>query len=52
MGGSVIPSLLPVDVQALGARAKHNVWRGSGILKSAICQYLFLTALLPNKEAL
>lgn len=49
MGGSVIPSLLPVDIQA---RAKHNVWRGSGIFKSAICQYLFLTALLPNKEAL
>lgn len=51
MGGSVILSLLPVDIQAL-ARAKHNLWRASGIFKSAVCQYLFVTALLPNKEAL
>lgn len=51
MGGSVILSPLTVAIQAL-ARAKHNVRRGTGIFKAAICQYLFVPALLPNKEAL
>ena len=51
MGGSVILSLLTVDIQAL-ARARHSAWKGSGIFKRAVCSYLFSNSFYSKQKRL
>lgn len=51
MGGSVILSLLAANVQTL-ARARHSVWQGCGIWKSAECWYLFSNSFSSRQKRL